>query len=62
MMYRVVWRQSAFAAMDAIVRGHPGRVRDIADALKELTAGMRSSADTYGESRRGRTGSGRSPR
>lgn len=53
-MFAVVWVGAAFDRMGQIIRNNPARKDEPAEALGELSAHLRTHADTAGESREGR--------
>lgn len=49
----VRWTSEAFEQMNQIVQLNPARKNELAEALKELTARLRTHGSTAGESRAG---------
>lgn len=48
---QIVWRPPAFERMGEIVEAYPDRKGTFAAALRDLTAALRTAAETEGESR-----------
>lgn len=50
-MFAVVWDDTAFNQMNALVQSYPQRRAELALALRQLARELNDGADTWGESR-----------